>query len=61
MDKETLEWQQRNFYEVCERCQSKLIVHAFRKKSPGKQKIVYCHCENKACGKFNMEIAFRGG
>jgi hypothetical protein len=57
---ESLEWYMKNFRETCEKCHSDLSVHAFRRKSPGKRKIVYCSCLNKTCGKYHAEIAFYG-
>ena len=57
---ESLEWYTEHFKETCERCHNTLAVHAFRRKSHIKRKIIYCHCENKLCGKFNREIAFYG-
>lgn len=54
----TLEEAMIRFRETCEACDSKLVVHAFRKKSSQKKQIIYCHCENKTCRKYNQEIAF---
>ena len=61
MKPNTLEWQEKNFREFCERCKEKLIVHAYRPHGKGRQCITYAHCVKKTCGKFMSEIAFMGG
>ena len=58
---ENLEYYESCFKEHCEKCKSNLVVHALRKKSPGKKKIIYAHCATKDCGKYQNEIAFIGG
>jgi len=60
---DTLDWYMEHFKEECERCKNILSVHAFRKPSKKRRKIVYCNCGNKECPKYQKEIAFieKGG
>lgn len=55
----SLEYYIDNFHETCEACGQKVVVHAFRKRTPVKKQAIYASCANKGvCRKAGWEICY---